>query len=158
MYFLGAESHKCAAISIPKKKAPSGAFEALLARLLMHGLSPAPLAPLFELDLALHQLLVLGGPIVDALAFIAGELYQTVLRHNAKHYTPAEASAQLHWQEPPFIPESAQIFATYPCVCDKPPGLVEHCQAYSPEQSWLAASAGRRPLGLVPSVVELPPL
>jgi hypothetical protein len=44
-------------------------------------LCTAPLAILFELNLALHQLFILGGPIVDALALIAGELYQAILRH-----------------------------------------------------------------------------
>jgi hypothetical protein len=37
----------------------------------VHGLSAAPLAILFELDFARHQLFVLAGPIVDALAFAA---------------------------------------------------------------------------------------
>jgi hypothetical protein len=36
--------------------------------LFVHGLSPVPFAELFELDLALHKLLVLGGPVVYPLA------------------------------------------------------------------------------------------
>ena len=45
----------------------------------MHGLSPAPLAPLFELYFTLNKLLILAGPIVDALALGAGEFYESIL-------------------------------------------------------------------------------
>jgi hypothetical protein len=45
----------------------------------VHRGSFAPFAVLFELYLALHELLVLGGPIVYALALVAGELYEAVL-------------------------------------------------------------------------------
>ena len=48
----------------------------------MHGLSLAPLAVLFELDFALNKLFVFGAPIVDALALLAGEFYQTILGHS----------------------------------------------------------------------------
>ena len=51
----------------------------LLFGLFVHGLSPAPFAILFEFNFALHQLFILGGPIVYALAFIARELYESVL-------------------------------------------------------------------------------
>jgi hypothetical protein len=51
----------------------------LLFRLFVHGRSPAPLAVLFEFDLADHQLLVLAGPIVDALALRALQLYKAIL-------------------------------------------------------------------------------
>ncbi len=47
--------------------------------LFVHGLSPAPFAPLFKLYFALHELLVLGGPIVYALALGAGQLYESIL-------------------------------------------------------------------------------
>lgn len=52
----------------------------------MHGLRTAPFAVLFELNFALHQLLVLGRPIVNALAFVAGQFYESILRH-AGHYS-----------------------------------------------------------------------
>ena len=47
----------------------------------MHGLSPAPFAVLFKLYFAGHQLLVFAGPIIDALAFAAGELDKSFLGH-----------------------------------------------------------------------------
>lgn len=64
-----------------KKKRP---FGRLFLCFLVHRLQTAPLAPLFELDLALHQFLVLGGPVVDALALAAGELNQAILGHSEK--------------------------------------------------------------------------
>lgn len=51
----------------------------LLPCLFVHGLGVAPLAILFELDFALNQFFVFGAPIIDALALLAGEFYQTVL-------------------------------------------------------------------------------
>ena len=51
----------------------------LLSRLFVGLLYPAPLTILFELDFALNKLLVFGRPIVNALAFPAGQLYETVL-------------------------------------------------------------------------------
>ncbi|TSC68505.1 MAG: hypothetical protein G01um101456_618 [Parcubacteria group bacterium Gr01-1014_56] len=51
----------------------------------MHGLSPAPFAVLFELNFANHQLLVLAGPVVDALALRALEFDQSVLRHEGEY-------------------------------------------------------------------------
>lgn len=45
----------------------------------MDGLCAAPLAPLLKLDLALDELLVLGGPIVNALTLGAGEADESVL-------------------------------------------------------------------------------
>jgi len=48
----------------------------------MYRLSPAPLAVLFELYLALHELLVLARPVIDALAFIAREFDESVLGHD----------------------------------------------------------------------------
>jgi hypothetical protein len=53
------------ALSIPKK---------LLTRLFVHGLGTVPLAELFELDFALHQLFILGAPIVYTLALVALQL------------------------------------------------------------------------------------
>ena len=41
----------------------------------------APTAVLFEFDLALNKLLVLGAPIVDVLAIFAGEFEETILGH-----------------------------------------------------------------------------
>ena len=43
--------------------------------LLVRSRSATPLTILFELNLALHQFLVFGGPVVYALAFAACELY-----------------------------------------------------------------------------------
>lgn len=51
----------------------------LLSRFFVGLLYPAPLTVLFELDFALNKLLVFGRPIVNALAFPAGQLYETVL-------------------------------------------------------------------------------
>jgi len=62
-----------------RKTPPFGSVGGLLLCLFVHGLSPAPFAVLFELYFAFHQLFVLGRPIVDALAFAAGELYESVL-------------------------------------------------------------------------------
>jgi hypothetical protein len=45
----------------------------------VHGLSPAPFAPFFELNFALYFLLIFGAPIVNALAFLALELDKAVL-------------------------------------------------------------------------------
>jgi len=50
------------------------------------GLCLAPLAVLFELDLALDELLVLAGPIVDASAFTAREFYELILGHERRLY------------------------------------------------------------------------
>jgi hypothetical protein len=47
----------------------------------VHGLSPAPFTVLLELYFTGYQLLVFAGPIIDALAFVAGELYKAFLRH-----------------------------------------------------------------------------
>jgi hypothetical protein len=43
------------------------------------GRSPAPVAEFVELYLAGNKLLVLGAPVVNALALAAGELYEAVL-------------------------------------------------------------------------------
>jgi len=37
----------------------------------MEGVLPAPLTIFFQLDFTLHQLAVLGGPIVNPFAFFA---------------------------------------------------------------------------------------
>ena len=60
----------------------------------MDRLCPAPFAVFFKFNLALHQLFILGGPIVDALALVAGELYESILRH-AGHYSSARPIGQL---------------------------------------------------------------
>ena len=54
-------------------------FYTLFFDLFVHGLSPAPLAILFELYFTGYQLLIFAGPIVDALAFAAGELDKAFL-------------------------------------------------------------------------------
>jgi hypothetical protein len=45
----------------------------------VHGLSPAPFAVLFELYFTGYQLFVFARPVVDTLAFVAGELYKAFL-------------------------------------------------------------------------------
>ena len=55
--------------------------------LLMRGLLATPLAVLLQLDLALHELLVLARPVVDTLALLAGELDELFLGHNAANYS-----------------------------------------------------------------------
>jgi hypothetical protein len=45
----------------------------------VHPLSPAPLAKLFELDLASDEFFIFGAPIVNALAFVALELDKPLL-------------------------------------------------------------------------------
>jgi hypothetical protein len=47
----------------------------------VHGGGPAPLAVLFELYFTGYQLFVFTGPVVDTLAFAAGELDKAFLRH-----------------------------------------------------------------------------
>jgi hypothetical protein len=47
--------------------------------LFVHGLSLAPLAVLFELYFALNLLLVLAGPVVDALALLALQFDESIL-------------------------------------------------------------------------------
>ena len=42
----------------------------------MRGLSAAPVTILFDFDLTLNSLLILARPIINALAFGAGELYE----------------------------------------------------------------------------------
>lgn len=41
----------------------------------------APFAILFDFNLALHKLLVLARPIVNAIACLARQFYQLILRH-----------------------------------------------------------------------------
>ena len=45
----------------------------------MHRLEAAPIAEFFEFNLARHQLFILGRPVVDALAFVALEFYESIL-------------------------------------------------------------------------------
>ena len=47
----------------------------LLFCLFVHGLHTVPLAPLFELNFALNELLVFGAPVVNALAFGTLQFY-----------------------------------------------------------------------------------
>ena len=45
----------------------------------MNSLFPAPFAKLFDLDFALHELFIFTAPVVDALAFRAGEFNEKIL-------------------------------------------------------------------------------
>ncbi len=56
----------------------------------MHRLSTVPLTELFELDFTHHQLLILGGPVVYALALVALQFYESVLRHIDSHSTSCD--------------------------------------------------------------------
>jgi hypothetical protein len=51
----------------------------------------APLAMLFDFDLALNFPLVLAGPVIDALALFALELENIVLTHNFTFVIPSKA-------------------------------------------------------------------
>ena len=51
----------------------------LFLALFMHGLFSAPLTILFDLDLALYQLFIFAAPVVNALAFRAGQSYEKIL-------------------------------------------------------------------------------
>ena len=68
----------------------------------MDTLYAAPLTVLLELNLALNKLFVLRRPVVNAFAFLAGELYQAILRH-APHYTLQGSAAQL--PRPAYLPK-----------------------------------------------------
>ena len=65
----------------------------LAARLFVDSLSPVPLTKLLEFDFTLHQLFILGGPVVYALAFVAGQFDQSILRH-AGYYSRARLIGQ----------------------------------------------------------------
>ena len=60
----------------------------LLFYLLMLRMQLAPAAILLELDLLGDELLILARPIIDAVAFGAGELEKLILRHNERNYIP----------------------------------------------------------------------
>ena len=45
----------------------------------MYRIFLAPLAILFQLNFAHNKLLVLAGPVIDALAFLAGQTYESIL-------------------------------------------------------------------------------
>ena len=68
----------------------------LLLRLFVDGLGAAPLAILFEFDLALHQLFVLGGPVVNALALGALQFYESVLGHMVLRNPPAGGAESIY--------------------------------------------------------------
>ena len=52
--------------------------------LFVDSLHAVPLTPFFEFDLALHQLFILGGPVVNPLALRALQTYQAILRHRKR--------------------------------------------------------------------------
>ena len=53
----------------------------LLLNLLVRILLAAPVAELLELDFALDELLVLAGPVIDALTLGAGKFDESILGH-----------------------------------------------------------------------------
>jgi hypothetical protein len=57
-------------------------------------MSLAPLAVFLDIDLALDELAVLAGPIIDATALRAGEFEKLILRHSESHYIERYASRQ----------------------------------------------------------------
>ena len=59
----------------------------LFLNLLVLGMSLAPAAILLELDLFGDEFFVLARPIIDAIAFGAGELEKLILRHNVSNYS-----------------------------------------------------------------------
>ena len=65
---------------------PAALSQNLLLRFFVHLLGAAPIAILFELNLALHQLLIFGGPVISALALATRELNQPFLRHRKRLY------------------------------------------------------------------------
>ena len=67
--------------SVPSNKNPPFGGFLLLLLFLVDSRFLAPTAVLFEFDLALNKLLVLGAPIVDVLAIFAGEFEETILGH-----------------------------------------------------------------------------
>lgn len=74
----------------------------------MWGLGLAPLTPLFELDLALHKLLILAAPVVYALALRADELYELFLRHGAQNTSYCTLN-----QESGTIPLCLALFSSF---------------------------------------------
>jgi hypothetical protein len=68
-------------VVLPLNYRPIGPIVAkkLLFGLLMGSGCPAPVAELFELDFARNKLLVLAGPVVNTLAFLALQFYEAVL-------------------------------------------------------------------------------
>jgi hypothetical protein len=58
----------------------------LFLHFLVLGVSLAPLTILLDIDLALDELAVLAGPIIDAPTLRAGEFEKLILRHSESHY------------------------------------------------------------------------
>jgi hypothetical protein len=48
----------------------------------VHGLGAAPVAKLLKLYFTGYELFVFGAPVVNALAVVTGEFYESVLGHN----------------------------------------------------------------------------
>ncbi len=69
-----------------KKSPRKGLF--LFLCLFVASLSFAPLAELIEINLAFYQLAVFARPVVDSLAFAAGELDELFLCHNGRTIPP----------------------------------------------------------------------
>ena len=60
----------------------------------MLSLRLAPFAILLEVDLALHKLSILAGPVIDTTALGAAQLDELILRHNEGNYTQSERQSQ----------------------------------------------------------------
>ncbi len=60
----------------------SRTYAALFFNLLVNRLLLTPLAVLLELNFACDELAVFARPVIGALADVAGELYELILRHS----------------------------------------------------------------------------
>lgn len=90
---------QCIAVYGLKRKVPRGslALSRLSSLLFLYfvvlSMSFAPLTVLCDFNFALNKLLILAGPIVNTLTFLARELYESILRHG-HHYTQNASSRQ----------------------------------------------------------------
>ncbi len=73
-------------LSLPSERKTHEAGGRLFLRLFVLGVCLAPFAIFLEFYLARDEFAVLARPIVDAVAFRAGEFEKLILRH-ARHYT-----------------------------------------------------------------------
>lgn len=73
-----------------KRKVPRGSLALFVGLYLLFfhfivlSVSLAPLAVLCDLNLAFNKLLILAGPVVNTLTFLAREFYESILGHG--HY------------------------------------------------------------------------